>query len=81
MALSADRWEAWGCPVWEYRKMTIGIAALCDSGNTIVLAADRQFSLGITSGESRVGKHHNFGMNWYVAYAANNVSLRRGPPS
>jgi hypothetical protein len=53
--------------------MTIGIAAICDSGNTIVMAADREFSVGMTSGESKVGKHNNFGMNWYVAYAANNV--------
>jgi hypothetical protein len=53
--------------------MTVGIAALCDNGNTIVLCADRQFSTGYTSGESRTGKHNNFGENWYVAYAANNV--------
>jgi hypothetical protein len=73
MALTADRWEAWGCPAWEHQKMTIGIAALCDNGNTIVLCADRQFSAGFTSGESRTGKHNNFGDNWQVAYAARNV--------
>ena len=50
--------------------MTIGIAALCDYGNTIVLAVDRQFSAGFTTGESRTGKHNNFGENWFVAYAA-----------
>lgn len=73
MASAIDRWEAWGCPAWEHRIMTVGIAALCDNGNTIVLCADRQFSTSYTSGESRTGKHNNFGENWYVAYAANNV--------
>lgn len=53
--------------------MTIGIAALCDGGNTIVLCADRKFSAGYASGESRTGKYNDFGVNWHVAYAANNV--------
>jgi hypothetical protein len=53
--------------------MTIGIAAQCDMGNTIVLCADREFSTGFTSGESRTGKHNNFGENWFVSYAASNV--------
>jgi len=53
--------------------MTIGIAALCDYGNTIVLAVDQKFNAGFTSGESRTGKHNNFGQDWYVAYAARNV--------
>jgi hypothetical protein len=73
MMLSDDRWEAWGCPAWEHRQMTIGIAALCDYGNTIVLCADRQFMTGNTSGESRTGKWNNFGENWHVTYAARNV--------
>ena len=54
--------------------MTIGIAALCDYGNTIVLCADREFGAGFTSGESRTGKHNSFGENWSVTYAASNVS-------
>jgi hypothetical protein len=73
MAFAANRWEAWGCPAWEHRQMTIGIAAVCDNGQTIVLAADREFNLGMTSGESKAGKHNNFGINWYVAYAASSV--------
>ena len=73
MALTTNRWEAWGCPAWEYEKMTIGIAALCDYGNTIVLCADRQFNTGAASGESATGKYNNFGENWHVAYAARNV--------
>ena len=53
--------------------MTIGIAAICDSGRTVVLAADRQFSAGFTSGESKAGKMNNFGRDWYVAFSAKNT--------
>jgi 20S proteasome alpha/beta subunit len=73
MAFLTSRWERWGCPDWEHHVMTVGIAAICDSGRAVVLAADRQFSTGSTSGESKAGKLNNFGSNWYVAYAASNV--------
>lgn len=66
-------WEAWGFPAWEHRIMTIGIAAICDQGRAVVLAADRQFSAGFTSGESKAGKMNNFGLDWYVAFSARNT--------
>lgn len=50
--------------------MTICIAAICESGRGLIMAADRQFGLGYTSVESKAGKLDNLGPDWYVAFSA-----------
>lgn len=51
-----DSWERrLGIAEWEPQQMTICIAAICDSGHGIVMAADRELGIQITSGEM-VGK-------------------------
>jgi hypothetical protein len=47
-----DSWERrLGIPEWEHRTMTICIAAICEAGHTIILAADRELGNTFTSAE------------------------------
>jgi hypothetical protein len=66
--------QGWDIPEWEHRVMTVCIAAICDTGRALIMVADRQFGLGYTSVESKHGKFDNFGPDWYVGFAANNMA-------
>jgi hypothetical protein len=47
-----DSWERrWSISAWEFHKMTICIAAICELGNAIVTASDRELGVGFTSAE------------------------------
>ena len=51
--------------------MTIAIAAICDKGHALVVAADREIGIGISSTDLPDGKwHHLFG-NWSIAISGN----------
>jgi hypothetical protein len=70
-----DTWERrWGIQEWEPPDMTICIAAICDNGHGIVLAADRELGIQITSGEV-AGKFmplfgdHDWKNEWAVGIA------------
>jgi 20S proteasome alpha/beta subunit len=65
-----DSWERrWGIPEWEPRNMTICIAAICDAGQTIVTAADREYGVGFTSGEFDDPKIMPLFGKWSIAIA------------
>jgi len=52
-----DTWERrLGIAEWEPKKMTICIAAICDSGHGLILAGDRELGIEITSAEFSDGK-------------------------
>jgi hypothetical protein len=53
-------------------QMTVCIAAICEHGRALIMAADRQFGLSFTSVESKHGKLNSFGTNWCVAFSASN---------
>jgi hypothetical protein len=65
-----DLWERrWGIPAWEPDDMTICLAAICDNGNAIVVASDREVGVGFTSTEldrAKVGPLFN---DWHHAIA------------
>jgi hypothetical protein len=46
--------------------MTICIAAICDMGRTIILAADTELGIGITSAEFPDGKFHRLYADWSI---------------
>jgi hypothetical protein len=49
--------------------MTICIAAICDNGHGLVLAADREIGIGITSAEFPDGKFYPLFYDWHVGLA------------
>jgi hypothetical protein len=64
-----DSWERrWGTPEWEHQSMTICIAAMCDHGHALVLAADREIGITYTSAELD-GKFLQLTANWYTGFA------------
>jgi hypothetical protein len=74
MALS-DSWECrHGISEWEPDVMTICIAAICDHGHAVVLCADREVGIEITSAEM-IGKFlplfgdHGWNKEWAIGIA------------
>jgi 20S proteasome alpha/beta subunit len=62
-----DSWERrFGISEWERQTVTICIAAICDNGHGLVLAADRELGIGITSAEFPDGKFFPLFFDWYA---------------
>src|SRR5690348_5962405 len=65
-----DSWERrLGIAEWEPRDMTICIAAICDDGNTIVLASDTEVGIGFTATYIAGSKWGPLYKNWFVGIA------------
>jgi 20S proteasome alpha/beta subunit len=63
-------WEhRWGIPEWERRDMTICIAAICESGRTIVVGSDRELGIGFTSAEFHDGKWLHLYDRWSIGFS------------
>jgi 20S proteasome alpha/beta subunit len=71
-SVGSASWESrLGIVPWEPPSMTICIAAICDLGRTIVLAADKEFGIGYTSAEFPDGKFHPLYPDWAIGLADN----------
>ena len=49
--------------------MTICIAAICDNGHTLILAADREIGIGFTSADFPDGKFGSLCKDWSAGIA------------
>lgn len=54
--------------------MTVCVAALCENGKALVMAADKMIGMGYVEGEPDISKLRKLHKDWWVLFAGDNIS-------